>query len=390
MAEIRNGSTIKTIAFYLPQFHAIPENDKAWGKGFTEWTNTRKAKPLFDGHYQPKTPLNENYYNLLDDNVKVWQSNLAQKYGVFGFCYYHYWFKDGKQLLEKPAEQMLKNKMVTIPFCFSWANENWSKRWDGGNQELIAEQEYGYKEDWKQHLNYLLPFFKDERYITLDGKPVFLIYKPEEIPRLKEMLEYWQTEVKKAGFKGICFMIQNSSWYYTPTYNMEGFSYQIKFQPHDCIRYQSKNLDLVKKLQKVYFLLNKIHCGKFFASLRNKAVLAHRLNKVEKQDRREYEQSWETIIQSEARKEMIEGAFVDWDNTARKQNGMMHLNATPEKFEYYMKRLFRKIKEYDLLPVVFINAWNEWGEGAYLEPDTMHEYRYLEALKAAEKDAFIM
>mgnify|MGYP000647609887 FL=1 len=149
-------------------------------KGFTEWVNTKKATPLFEGHYQPKVPLNENYYNLLDDNVKIWQADLAKKYGVFGFCYYHYWFKDGKKLLEKPLEQMLKNKDVNIPFCMSWANENWSKRWDGGNQEIIAEQDYGTEDDWKKHLLYMVQFFKDERYITLNGDPVFLFINPKK------------------------------------------------------------------------------------------------------------------------------------------------------------------------------------------------------------------
>lgn len=214
MAEILSNNKIKTIAFYLPQYHAIPENDKFWGKGFTEWVNTKKATPLFEGHYQPKVPLNENYYNLLDDDVKIWQANLAKKYGVFGFCYYHYWFKDGKKLLEKPLEQMLQNKDVDIPFCMSWANENWSKRWDGGNQEIIAEQDYGTEDDWKKHLLYMVQFFKDERYITLNGDPVFLIYKPEEIPDLHRMVTYWQSEIKKFGFNRICLMIQNSGWYF--------------------------------------------------------------------------------------------------------------------------------------------------------------------------------
>ena len=132
MAEVKDGKGVKLIAFYLPQFHAIPLNDQCWGKGFTEWTNVRKAQALFSGHDQPKIPLDLNYYDLMDDQVKIWQSNLAKKYGIFGFCYYHYWFKHGEKLLEKPAEQMLKNKKIEIPFCFCWANENWSKNWDGG------------------------------------------------------------------------------------------------------------------------------------------------------------------------------------------------------------------------------------------------------------------
>ena len=152
MAELKADNKIKVIAYYLPQYHSIPENDAAWGKGFTEWVNTKKAKPQFEGHYQPKTPLNDNYYDLSDVNVMVKQAAMAKKYGIYGFCYYHYWFKNGKKLLEKPVEQMLKTSKVDIPFCMSWANENWSKRWDGGKEELIVEQDYGEEEDWRKHL----------------------------------------------------------------------------------------------------------------------------------------------------------------------------------------------------------------------------------------------
>ena len=160
---------MKIIAFYLPQFHNIPENDEWWGDGFTEWTNVKKAKPLYEGHMQPRVPLGGNYYNLLDDNVKIWQADLAKKYGVYGFCYYHYWF-NGKMLLEKPMEQMLANKEVDIPFCICWANEPWTKAWVGDERKLLIAQEYGQEEEWKQHFMYLLPFFKDERYITKNGK----------------------------------------------------------------------------------------------------------------------------------------------------------------------------------------------------------------------------
>ena len=177
---------MKIIAFYLPQFHNIPENDEWWGDGFTEWTNVKKAKPLYEGHMQPRVPLGGNYYNLLDDNVKIWQADLAKKYGVYGFCYYHYWF-NGKMLLEKPMEQMLANKEVDIPFCICWANEPWTKAWVGDERKLLIAQEYGQEEEWKQHFMYLLPFFKDERYITKNGKPLFVFYRPDIVPCMKEI-----------------------------------------------------------------------------------------------------------------------------------------------------------------------------------------------------------
>ena len=181
MAEVKDVKGVKLIAFYLPQFHAIPLNDQCWGKGFTEWTNVRKAQALFSGHDQPKIPLDLNYYDLMDDQVKIRQSNLAEKYGIFGFCYYHYWFKHGEKLLEKPAELMLKNKKIEIPLCFCWANVNLSKNWDGGDQEIIMEQDYGGKEEWERHFQYLLNFFQDERYITVDGCPLLVVYKPEQM-----------------------------------------------------------------------------------------------------------------------------------------------------------------------------------------------------------------
>lgn len=390
MAEIRNKEGgIRMIAYYLPQYHSIPENDRAWGKGFTEWVNTKKAKPLFEGHYQPKIPLKENYYDLSDVHVMVEQAELAKKYNLFGFCYYHYWFKNGKKLLEKPIEQMLKNPDVDIPFCLSWANENWSKRWDGGNQEVIVEQDYGDKEDWKQHLKYMIQFFQDPRYITLDGKPVFLIYKPDIIPRVQEMLAYWQGEASRYGFKGFCFMIQSPGLFYSPMYDLGEFSYQIKFPPFFSIIRETKNMEKLHRQQRLFRVLKMLCLDKAIRRVLMK-VRAHRDYKrstiVNAQVRLIYEDTWDKMLNAESTHEMIEGAFVDWDNTARKLNGYMHIGANPEKFEYYLKKTISNIRKHGQEPVIFINAWNEWAEGAYLEPDEKYGYSYLEALKSASNE----
>ena len=195
-------SNPKIIAFYLPQYHTIPENDKWWGEGFTEWTNTRKAKPLFKGHQQPKTPLNDNYYCLLDKETQEWQAELAQENGVYGFCYYHYWF-NGKMLLEKPMEIMLKNENITLPFCISWANEPWARTWDGKDKEVLMPQSYGDEKEWKKHFDYLLQFFKDKRYIKIDNKPIFLIYRTSSIPNCEKMVDYWNNLCKENGFEGL-------------------------------------------------------------------------------------------------------------------------------------------------------------------------------------------
>ena len=225
---------MKIIAFYLPQFHNIPENDEWWGDGFTEWTNVKKAKPLYEGHMQPRVPLGGNYYNLLDDNVKIWQADLAKKYGVYGFCYYHYWF-NGKMLLEKPMEQMLANKEVDIPFCICWANEPWTKAWVGDERKLLIAQEYGQEEEWKQHFMYLLPFFKDERYITKNGKPLFVFYRPDIVPCMKEMIETWDKLAKENGLSGITFAFQSGDYDWNNSKEAKLFDYDIEFQPpYDC------------------------------------------------------------------------------------------------------------------------------------------------------------
>ena len=166
---------MKVIAFYLPQFHTIPENDEWWGKGFTEWTNVKAAKPLFEGHVQPRIPLNNNYYNLLDDEVMEWQVELARQYGVYGFCFYHYWF-DGHMLLEKPMENMLNSDKINFPYCICWANENWTNAWTAnGDVKTLIKQTYGDREEWERHFSYLLDFFKDKNYIKENNKPLFVL-----------------------------------------------------------------------------------------------------------------------------------------------------------------------------------------------------------------------
>lgn len=377
MAEINQNDKTKIIALYLPQYHRIPENDKWWGKGFTEWTNVKKAKPLFTGHDQPRVPLNNNYYNLLDDEVKIWQSNLAKKYGVFGFCYYHYWFKDGKQLLEKPAEQMLDNQNVDLPFCFCWANENWSRNWDGGNQEIIMEQNYGNKKDWELHFQYLLKFFKDDRYITVDGKPLFVIYKPDLIADLYQMVNYFKTRAKQEGFPGVCFAFQFPTYFSDIFYRDDIFDYMIEFEPvfsrSSVQRSQSKKVEVMRKI-----------FGENFISQyrKRKGIKGYNYTKPRYLSMFFYDEAWSNILNQQWDKKIIPGTFVDWDNTPRNKHGAMYTGFTIEKFEKNMSLLIKKVRENNK-NMIFINAWNEWGEGAYLEPDEKYGYKKLEAIKKA-------
>lgn len=365
----------KVIAFYLPQYHPIPENDKTYGKGFTEWTNVKKAKPLFEGHNQPRIPLDNNYYSLLDSDVMVKQAKLAKKYGIYGFCYYHYWFKNGKKLLEKPLESMLKNKDVDIPFMLCWANENWTKKWDGGNNEIIVEQDYGDIDDLNNHIDYLCQYFEDERYIKLKGKPILVIYKPEIIPNLKKVIKIIRNRVREKGFPGIVIMSQYPDYFFACR-NSNLIDYHIQFEPKFIQDYEVEKLNLTRRKIKHFLLANNLNS--FFQ------ILLRKYQKEKKKEliHRDYDQDWEEILNYKVdSKRTIAGAFVDWDNTARNRNGLVYDRVTPEKFEIYFEKLVKKVDSEYSSNFIFLNAWNEWAEGTYLEPDAKNGYKFLEAVK---------
>ena len=373
---------MKIIAFYLPQFHNIPENDEWWGNGFTEWTNVKKAKPLYEGHMQPRVPLGGNYYNLLDDNVKIWQADLAKKYGVYGFCYYHYWF-NGKMLLEKPMEQMLANKEVDIPFCICWANEPWTKAWVGDERKLLIAQEYGQEEEWKQHFMYLLPFFKDERYITKDGKPLFVFYRPDIVPCMKEMIETWDKLAKENGLSGITFAFQSGDYDWNNSKGAKLFDYDIEFQPPYASHWlYSNDGKIISALKKCRRLLAGWAGKKFGIDLYRYGTAQYK--KMTGQTVANYDSMWQKIIEAKPmRSNSIPGAFVKWDNTPRHgERGQINVG-TPEKFEYYLSKQIKHAREDYHEDMIFMYAWNEWAEGGYLEPDEDDKYGYLEAIKRA-------
>lgn len=354
---------MKIICFYLPQFHRIPENDVWWGEGFTEWTNTKKAKPLYEGHRQPRIPFNNNYYNLLDEKVRIWQAELAKEYGIGGFCYYHYWFK-GKQLLEKPFNAVLKNKKPDFPFCLCWANEPWTRSWDGKTGEILMPQDYGDKEDWKQHFNYLLNAFLDERYIKIDDKPIFIIYRSSSIEKCSQMMDYWNDLAVSNGLKGIYFISMLTSF---DNYIIDDFDAHLEFEPMYTIKH-----DMPLYLQAKRFIKKKL-------------IQKFNKGKIDKNslDIINYDLIWQRIIgrESKYKKKTFLGAFVDWDNSARKgTRALIVEGSTPGKFKYYLDRqVQRSLRMGNEL--LFINAWNEWAEGTYLEPDTDYGYEYLEAVR---------
>lgn len=371
---------MKIIAFYLPQYHAIPENDAWWGKGFTEWTNVKKAKPVLEGQVQPKVPLDQNYYCLLDDQVKKWQAKIAKEAGVYGFCYYHYWF-NGKMLLEKPAEQMLQDRDVDIPFCFSWANEPWSRSWKGESQNVLMEQSYGDKEDWRAHFEYLLPFFKDERYIKEDGRPMFIIYKPDIMPECYEMLAYWTELAREAGFLGMHFGCQFPSSFREKK-NQENFQFAIEFEPlyTQTARQEFINISSGRGKAKLFLkhpLLFGEICAKKFRTkyLKKPAVF-------------DYEKTCELMTaRSPIFANAVPGMFTSWDKTPRNgSRATIYTGSTPATFKKYLDKQVERAASVYHSEYLFITAWNEWGEGAYLEPDVEHGYGYLESVKSVLKE----
>lgn len=354
----RQDDDVKLIAFYLPQFHQIPLNDKYHGKGFTDWKNVASAIPQYIGHYQPQLPADCGFYDLSNPLVLEAQSKIAQKYGIYGFCYHYYWFS-GERLLEKPIFDMLNNKNVTIPFCLCWANENWSKLWDGGNRELIKEQKLKDDDDEKFFFD-ILPFFKDERYIKIDNKPLLIIYRPNlfEKERFKKFINTQRDLARKEGFEDIYILTTNSFDFSEDpkAINLDGV---VEFPPHGLIK-------------------NGIHvCLSKFIQYTNKNFNGLIFN-------------MERYIKSKKHLKAVDfnlfkGVFPSWDNTARKAytNAFIFDNLTPDNYKIWLRDCIKYTKDTKNkeLQYVFINAWNEWAEGAHLEADTKYGYAYLQATK---------
>jgi len=364
---------MKTIAFYLPQFHTIPENDEWWGKGFTEWVNVKKAKPLYEGHYQPRIPLNNNYYDLLDVNTMKWQVELAKKYGLYGFCFYHYWF-DGKMLLEKPVNNYLKNTDLDFPFCLCWANENWTNGWAAKDPKILICQTEGTKSKWEEHFQYFLPFFKDQRYIKDNGKPLLLIYKPDLFPHISEMLKYWDNRAKEEGLLGLCFAAQLKP----QNEDSSPFDMHIEYQPTNVYIEMTRTRNPI--LKSIKSTVKRIAGNTFHVDIEGM--------KAKKLQRYSYDDMWNKILSIPVQSDkQVPGAFVDWDNTARKgTRGYVIEGASPEKFKTYMSKQIGNAKTNYKKDYIFIFAWNEWAESGYLEPDEKYKFGYLEALREALRE----
>lgn len=354
----------RILAFVLPQFHRIPENDTWWGEGFTEWTNVRKATALFGGHYQPRVPLEDRYYDLLDPLVHDWQADLAKRHGVHGFCYYHYWF-GGKQLLERPIELLLRRSKPDMPFCLAWANEPWTRAWDGGDQQILMPQSYGDEVDWRRHFDYLLGVFRDPRYIRVDDKPMLLIYRSASIDALDPMLTLWRRLARQKGLNGLHIVEMLTG--FDRDSRVQLFDAFAEFEPMYTIRHHLPYwLRKREKWRKRLMGAAKRIFGRWFGP-----PYSH-----------DYRTLWKLLSSRELPARTYPGIFVDWDNSPRRglERGMIMRNFDARWFEAGVRAQLHKARR-ENAEFVFVNAWNEWAEGAYLEPDRKRGLLFLQTIR---------
>jgi lipopolysaccharide biosynthesis protein len=348
---------VTVLAFYLPQYHPIPENDKWWGKGFTEWTNTVKAKPLFPGHKQPHLPSDLGFYDLRVPETRIAQAELARNHGIDGFIYWHYWLGNGKQLLERPFNEVVQTGKPDFPFCLAWANHSWIGKLHGLKDNLLFKQKYPGMEDHTAHFFTLVNAFRDIRYIKINNKPLFIIYYPEEIPETTKFLDLWQELAMQNGFNGMYFIaIRNK----IGKDSNEGFEGQTVHQPAHYISIFEKNL---------------YSRGIGFCKRHTLGVLPFIMN-------------YKTLISGYDFKDFPQNTFIptvipNWDSTPRlNTKGWVFHKSTPELFKTHFENAFKFVAEQNNVhKMIFIKSWNEWAEGNYLEPDMEWGKGYLNAIK---------
>lgn len=352
---------IKPIAFYLPQFHPIPENDEWWGKGFTEWTNVTKAEPLFKGHWQPRLPSDLGFYDLRVEETRIAQAELAKEHGVYGFAYWHYWFGNGKQILERPLEEVVATGKPDFPYCLAWANQTWSGTWHGlSNKKILIEQLYPGEQDFIDHFYKILPILKDARYIKVNGKNLFMIFRVFELPDINQFTSLWQKLAIENELPGFYFVAIHDN---DDNLLKQGIHAFIQKQPE---RHLLR--DDLKISEKLSFKIKKIT-----------GIQGER-----KIDKIEYSNYVKNYPNKKLKPNEFPMVYPDWDNSPRSGNdGWMFLNSNPKLFSELVKKAIKEIESQTQNEenILIIKSWNEWAEGNYLEPDRLNGRKYLEALK---------
>ncbi len=353
---------MRAIAFYLPQYHPIPENDQWWGKGFTEWTNVKQAQPLFRGHQQPKIPGDLGYYDLRSGETRKAQAEMARSAGVGGFCYWHYWF-GGQRLLERPFAEVLESGEPDFPFCLGWANESWTGVWHGSADKTLMAQTYPGHEDEERHFRCVNEAFQDPRYLCVDGKPIFYVYKPRQIPGCRRFVEHWQKLAIKAGLTGIYFIgedvfIDQDPW----DYKADGFDAVVPNSPGVAFLRLAR-----KRFLPRYLFPRMIH-----------KLLRHPV-------RFKYGDFIEHNQVEPGHDDFFPSVVPNWDNSPRA--GRRAFVLTHQSPALFGQQLLRAVRQVENRPadrrIVFLKSWNEWAEGNYLEPDLSHETAYLDVCRNA-------
>jgi len=352
----------KLIAFYLPQYHPIPENDVWWEPGFTEWTNVAKAKPLFRGHEQPKIPADLGFYDLRVPEVREQQAELAKEAGIDGFCYWHYWFGGGKRLLERPFNEVLVSGKPNFPFCLGWANHSWEKKtWVPGKDNTVLIKQTYDNQDYKDHFNAMLPAFKDNRYIRINNKLLFLIWEPSGLPNIKEFIDLWRGLAKENNL---------------PDFHFTAFSFKRKgtdiFLQHG---FDSVSFDLI-----IEAAGDNLH-NRILAKIKRTLLNLPRATEYENYvkyflDNFKFSNKHQPVI------------IPNFDHSPRSGNrGIILMNSSPSKFITFLRKVSNEITKIDNNEnFIFIKSWNEWGEGNYIEPDQKFGREYIEALRCYRND----
>jgi lipopolysaccharide biosynthesis protein len=343
----------RLIAFYLPQFHPVPENDEWWGKGFTEWTNVAKAKPLFRGHHQPHLPADLGFYDLRLPEVRDAQANLARAYGIDGFCYWHYWFGNGRRILERPFNEVIKSGKPDFPFCLGWANDTWTGIWHGAADKTLIKQCYPGPHDYEAHFYSVLEALHDKRYMSIHGKKIILIYNPHELPDAKVFTDQWRELAAKEGLNGLHFI-----------------AHDVKSDP------QKYGCDAC--VENAPFIATPVRLAG-----RVKSAVDRLLNR-KLPDIRLYSEFVKHMNRTPLAADQYPLIIPNWDNTPRSgENGFVLYGSTPELFKDMLLQAIVKIEH---VPdwenrIIFVKAWNEWAEGNHLEPDRQYGHAYLQVIR---------